>query len=260
MRKLAVVNQKGGAGKTTVSEHVGQAGVEAGLRVLLVDLDAQRSLSRSHLPGGGEGDGILTASMLFSAEPVAAQPAVLSEQLSIIPADKTLYRLASTVAGIEKRPAMHLSRLASKYDLCVIDTPGSIGFNPPMTVAALCAADAVVCPFNMGRYEAEALADLWEYLKAVKRPEYNPRLRLMGLLPSKIKSSSKKEMAALEALRKQFGNAMVPGMLADRSAVKQAVDRGQPVWRNTKGAGHLEAAREWRGVCNYILTNLGVTK
>jgi chromosome partitioning protein len=255
MRVLAVANQKGGVGKSTLTVHLAYAAIEAGLRVLLVDMDKQGSLSLSFASNGGEPG--LVASSLFSAEATDQAPESLGERLAIIRADDTLSLLNGGAADAEKRPARHLQRFADQFDLCLIDTPGAIGFNPPMTVAALCAADAVVCPFSVGLYESKGLADLWSYLKSIKGPNYNPRLRLMGLLPSKVNTKSSEERAALDELRAQFGSVILPGMLAERTAVKQSIMRRRPVWKNTKGAGHLAAAKEWRAVCNHILGNLG---
>lgn len=260
MRVLAVANQKGGVGKSTLTAHLAYAAIEAGLRVLLVDFDKQGSLSLSFPAAADAAPGLL-ASSLFSGEATDQAPEVLGERLAIIRADDTLAMLSGGVAGAEKRPAQNLRRFAGSYDLCLIDTPGAIGFNPPMTIGALVAADAVVCPFSVGLYEAKGLQDLWAYLKSIKTPAYNPRLRLMGLLPSKINTKSSEERKALEQLRAAFGPVILPGLLAERTAVKQSIMRRRPVWKNTKGAGHLAAANEWRTVCNHILGNLGgVTK
>lgn len=260
MRILAVANQKGGVGKSTLTVHLAYAAVEAGLRVLLVDFDKQGSLSLSFAPMEGAAPG-LQASALFEKEPSTVAPEVLSENLAIIRADDTLALLNGGVQGAEKRPGQNLARFAGQFDLCLIDTPGAIGFNPPMTVGALVAADAVVCPFSVGLYESKGLADLWGYLKSIKSAAYNPRLRLMGLLPSKVNTKSREERNALEEVRAQLGGLIMPLMLAERTAVKQAIMRRRPVWRNTKGAGHLAAAKEWRAVCEHILGDLGkVTK
>jgi chromosome partitioning protein len=256
MRVLAVANQKGGVGKSTLTVHLAHAAIEAGLRVLLVDLDRQGSLSLSFPGGEGEPPGML-ASELFSSEPPAASPQRVGDRLWVVRADDKLSLLHGGASGAERRPAAHLAKLGADYDLCLIDTPGAIGFNPPMTVAALVAADAVVCPFSVGLYESKGLADLWAYLKSVKTPAYNPRLRLLGLLPSKVNTKSREERAALSDLRDQFGAVILPGMLAERTAVKQSIMRRRPVWFHTKGAGHLAAAREWRAVCDHILGMLG---
>ena len=253
MKVLAVANQKGGVGKSTLTVHLAHAAAEKGLKVLLVDLDRQGSLSLSFPTTGATG---ILASSLFRSDQTNEQPEKLNEQLSIIRADDTLSLLNSGVADAEKRPAKTLKTFANEFDVCLIDTPGAIGFNPPMTVAALCAADAVVCPFSVGLYEAKGLADLWDYLKSIKGPKYNPRLRLMGLLPSKVNTKSKDERDALQGLRDKFGSVILSGMLAERASVKQSILKRKPVWKNTKGAGHLAAAKEWRQICDGILSNL----
>lgn len=259
MRTLAIANQKGGVGKSTLTVHLAYAAIEAGLRVLLVDLDKQGSLSLSFEAAPGAPDGLL-ASALFSADVAHGRPQDLGHGLAIIRADDTLALLNGAAPEVEKQPARNLARFAADYDLCLIDTPGAIGFNPPMTVAALIAADAVVCPFSVGLYESKGLADLWTYLKSIKTSAYNPRLRLIGLLPSKVNTKSREERDALDELRAELGAIILPGMLAERTAVKQSIMRRKPVWKHTKGAGHLAAAKEWRSVCNFILGDLGEVK
>lgn len=256
MRVLVVVNQKGGVGKTTLAVHLAYAAAEAGLRSLLVDLDKQGSLSVSFPPQPTE-VASLTASALFSDTPPTLAPAALPNGMAIIRADDTLALVQSNGKGAERRPAERLRDFAADYDLCIIDTPGLIGFNPPMTVAALLAADAVVCPFSVGLYEAKSLSELWDYLKAVKSQAYNPRLRLIGLLPSKVNTKSKHERQALEEIRAALRTAIMPNVLAERTVVKQSILSRRPVWKNTKGASHLSAAREWRDACDRILTELG---
>lgn len=259
MKILAVANQKGGVGKSTLTVHLCYAALEANLRVLLVDMDKQGSLSLTFPAPQGAAPG-LVSSMLFGSELGTLRPQVISDKLSIIRADgEVLGRLLGTGDGIEKRPARHLRSLAADYDLCLLDTPGSLGFNPPMTVGALVAADAVVCPFAVGLYEADALKELAGYIKTIKSGGYNPRLRLLGLLPSKVNTKSREEREALEGLRTQLGATILPFVLAERVAVKQATMRRRPVWLGTRGAGHLKAAQEWRAACNSILGNLGDT-
>jgi chromosome partitioning protein len=260
MRVLAVANQKGGVGKSTLTVHLAYAALEAGLRVLLVDMDKQGSLSLTFTAPQDAQPGLMT-SKLFDVSLAGGLPQAVTDKLSIIRADgEVLGRLLGVGDGIEKRPAAHLRSFARQFDLCLIDTPGSLGFNPPMTVGALVAADAVVCPFAVGLYEADALKELWGYLKTIKTAAFNPKLRLMGLLPSKVNTKSKEEREALADLRVQLGNVILPLVLAERVAVKQATMKRRPVWKSTRGAGHQKAAVEWREACNYILGNLGDIK
>lgn len=256
MKTIAVANQKGGVGKSTLAVHIAYAAEEAGKRVLLVDLDPQGSFSMS-FPASSEQPEASTASALF-ADGAQIVPEQLTERMAIIRSDKTLPMLSGVSRDGIKRPARYLRALAGSYDLCIIDCPGVLGFNPPMTIAALVAANAVICPFSLGLYEGKAIADLWEYLKGIKTNGFNPSLRLMGLLPSKVHTTSREEMQALDELRGQFGGMILPLMLGERASVKQAISKRKPVWRGVRGAGHAKAAQEWRATTEYMLKNLGV--
>lgn len=259
MKILAVVNQKGGVGKSTLCTHLAHAAVEAGKRVLLVDLDPQGNLGVA-FPATGAHEGEAHTSVALFAPDVELKPEILGPGLAIIRKDPALYNLAGTNKEGAKRPARNLQRLKQDYDLCIIDTPGMIGFNPPMTVAGLIAANAVVCPFQVGLFEAEPLANLWQYLRGIVTDGLNPRLKVLGLLPSKVNVKSSEELAALEDLRRQFKSHILPHTLGERAAVKQAIARRKPVWRGVRGAGHKSAAEEWKAATQHILSSLGVLK
>lgn len=256
MKTLAVANQKGGVGKSTLTVHLAYAAAEAGLRVLLVDMDKQGSLSLSFPALDGVVPG-LVASALFEDEPTDQLPEFIGEHVAIIRANDRLALLDGAGDDFIKRPARQLRRFAQDFDLCLIDTPGLIGMK---LYAALAAADAVICPVSVGLFEIAGLSELWQFIKAVKSKGYNPGLRLMGMIPSKVNTKSREERDGLAALRAQFGTAIMPVMLAERAAVKQAISRRRPVWVATRGAGHLVAAKEWKEACKSILVNLGSIK
>lgn len=258
MKTLAVANKKGGVAKSTTCGAIAYKARERGKRVLLVDMDGQGSLSLL-FPATGfhAGPEPTTASKLF-VEGAVIVPEQLSEGFAIVRADKALDQLAGINEEGFKRPRSNLRQLAAEYDVCLIDTPGVLGTNPPMTIAALVAAHAVVCPISVGLFEADSLGGLVEYIQWVRKSGKNPMLQMMGLLPSRINTRSKEEMSGLQAVREMFGAIVLPLMLGERASVKQATAKRKPVWRGVNGAGHKVAAKEWNEATDYILTKLGI--
>ena len=256
MKILAVANRKGGVAKSATCIGLAHAAIQKGLRVLLVDLDAQRNFSNSFLPTGAH-DGEASTSLMLFADGAHIVPEVLQPGVAIIRAVEELSQLVTPKDPQDlKRPARYLSQFKNDFDVCIIVTPGVLGVNPPMTISGLIAADVVVCPFTVGLFESDAVSDLWQYLGTVKR-KFNPKLRLMGLLPSKINTSSREERMALEAVREKHGKHILPLILGERSAVKQAIAARKPVWKGIRGAGHKVAAQEWLTATDYILNDLG---
>jgi chromosome partitioning protein len=257
---IAVVNQKGGAAKTTLATHITHAARRAGLSVLAVDLDKQASLSLGFVAADDATAGI-EASTLFAGElngDAAAER--IADDLAIVRADKlALAKRVRESRETTQRAARNIRQLAQGYDLCVIDTAGSLG-EDATTYAALMAADYVVCPFQVGLYELSALQDLWQHISGVRTSGINPRLKLLGLLPSRINTRSKEERGFLDVLRTKYRDAIMPHVLTERAAVKQASARRLPVWQGNRGDGHKKAGEEWLAACNAILAGVGVVK
>lgn len=252
MKIFSVANRKGGAAKTTTCVNLAHAAIERGLRVLLVDLDPQRNFSNS-FPATSDEEAS-TALQLF-ADGVTITPEVITPTLSILRGVEELSMLGAATEASLKRFATNLRALAKGFDLTIIDTPGVLGMAPPMTISGLAAADAVLCPVAVGKFEAEAIRDLWRYVHMVKA-KHNPRLNLLGLLPSRINTRSGDEMEALDQLRTDLGKFVLPLMLSENAAVKKSIAQLKPVWRGIRGTGHKNAANEWREATTHLLNVL----
>lgn len=255
MSILAVANQKS-VGKTTIAFHLTHCAADRDLSVLLVSLDAQGSMELVFPKAEGT-ENHMVATELFGEDAPNTPLEYLTEKVAYIRADRRMFDLDTAGEEHIKRFQKNLRKVAAQFDVCIIDTPGRICM--PLT-ASLAAADVVLCPTSLGLFELDALAELWKFVQAVKKKGYNPQLRLMGILPSKINTKSADEKNGLEELRKTFGQAVMPMQLSENAAVKKSTMRLRPVWQNTKGAGHLKAANEWKSVCEAILMNMGVSK
>jgi len=251
---MATVNQKGGQSKTVTTYHVGEAARVEKKRLLLVDDDKQGSLSLLHPRVAGAAPGLLSKHLYETELPSNLQPEVLDDTTAIIRADG---EWDGATPENRKNFADNLRKLVEVhgYELVLIDTPGALN---ERVAAALIAATVVICPVSVGLLEMAGLAKLWGYINAIKTKGLNTKLRVMGMLPSKVNPKSPEEAEGLDFLRNQYGNAILPHVLYERASVKQSIARRKPVWIGTKGAGHLTAAREWKVACNFILKNLGV--
>lgn len=252
---IATLNQKGGAAKTTLSGHLIHAANRANKRALAVDLDKQASFSLAIEPADGAVRGT-HASELFES-PTEVVPEFVNEKLSIIRADKAdLARSVHSDMKSTAAAAKLIRAAAQDFDVTIIDTAGSLGEDATI-YAAMMAADFVVCPFQVGLSEMAALQDLWGHIESVRR-KINPRLKVLGLLPCRINTRSSEEGEFLKMLQISYGKMILPYVLAERAAVKQAVARRVPVWQGTKGDGHRKAGQEWLVACNGILSAAGV--
>lgn len=253
MKILAIANQKGGVGKSTLTVHLAYAALEAGLRVLLVDMDKQGSLSLSFAAANDAQAGLL-ASRLFDETLPDSEPEEINDKLSIIRADRGLLAIDKAENQVIRRPGQALRSMAANYDLCLIDTPPLLGVR---LMSGMAAADFVVTPVSVGLYELAGVADLMQTIHVVRTQGFNPRLKHVGILPMKTNPRSIEEREGLAKLREKYGTAILPEELPERAPVRKAVALRRPVWTSTRGAGHLKAAHEWRAACHSILGRLG---
>jgi chromosome partitioning protein len=227
MRRIALVNLKGGAGKTSTATALAVGLARRGKRVLLVDTDASGNASWTVLGGQGA-DGPTLASVLTrhaSAED-AIRPTP-TKGLDLLPADADLGGVNVALAqelGRDTRLRSALSTLDGRYDFLVLDTGPSLS---TVLVNALVAVEEVVVPLDAGVYAVLGLVELERVLAEV-REAYNPGLRLAGLVLTKTQRSNVARDVEKE-LRDRFGPLVFAATIPLSAKVEESCSRGLTV-------------------------------
>lgn len=174
---IAIVNQKGGTGKTTTTVNLGKAITQMSKKVLLIDLDPQGSLS--YYLGANSNVWSIADVIL---EDISFHNALIQrEGLYIIPADVTLADLELSLVNYQGREHIvrrMIEQNAQDYDFVLLDCSPSLSI---LTVNALVAAHSVIVPLQMEVLSMHGLELMLETIEQVKKT-VNPNLEIMGIL------------------------------------------------------------------------------
>ncbi len=237
-RILAVANQKGGVGKTTTSVNLAAALVQAGRKVLLVDLDPQGNATM----GSGIDKRTLARTVYHALLGIGdiAHLRVRSESggYDLVPANRELAGAEVELVELphrESRLRAALTTLAPQYDYILIDCPPSLSL---LTINGLVAAQAVLIPMQCEYYALEGLSDLVGTIKRV-RAHLNPGLEIAGLLRTMYDPRNTLSQQVSEQLVAHFGAKVFRTLVPRNVRLAEAPSYGTPavVWdRGAKGA------------------------
>lgn len=241
---IAIVNQKGGVGKTTAALHLALYAAET-LRVLVVDMDRQANTTWFFL-GDEAPTGFVSSQLFTEAGGNGAEPLKITDKLSIIPADRGgLLGIGDEVSPF---PRKHLAAI-SGFDLIVIDTPPAQG---GAQSSALAAASCYLTPIGLDKQSEEGLKGLLLDIRRI-RSRFNPRLAHIGILANRFNTRSVQQRKRFESLLADYGERVLPVALAERAAVSTTYEQRIPVWQGARSGGQWTAGREMRAVCKTIL-------
>ncbi|OGA20486.1 MAG: chromosome partitioning protein [Betaproteobacteria bacterium RIFCSPLOWO2_02_FULL_67_19] len=237
-RILAVANQKGGVGKTTTSVNLAAALVQAGRKVLLVDLDPQGNATM----GSGIDKRTLARTVYHALLGIGdiAHLRVRSESggYDLVPANRELAGAEVELVELphrESRLRAALTTLAPQYDYILIDCPPSLSL---LTINGLVAAQAVLIPMQCEYYALEGLSDLVGTIKRV-RAHLNPELEIAGLLRTMYDPRNTLSQQVSEQLVAHFGAKVFRTLVPRNVRLAEAPSYGAPavIWdRGAKGA------------------------
>ena len=231
MRTIAVVNQKGGCGKTTVSINLASALAEAGQRVLLVDMDSQSHCAVGlAVPEEQIEQSIYDVLISRSRnEPIKLTEILwqISDRLELAPASIDLSAFEQQMVGISERECClkeALDDIKDNYDYTIIDCPPAVGL---LTFNALRAANEVIVPVETGYFALHGLSKQLETLSILSRrcsQQVNVRV-----LASMYDIRTKMAREILADLRSRFGDKMLNTIVSFNTKIKEASSFGQPI-------------------------------
>ncbi len=206
---MAVVNQKGGTGKTTTCENLGIGLAMEGKKVLLVDTDPQASLTicLGH-PVPDQLSPTLSDMMgkILLEQPIAPGEGILHhpEGVDLMPANIELSGLEVSLVNAMSRETIlrqYLDTVKQNYDFILLDCMPSLGM---LTVNALAAADNVLIPVQAAYLPAKGLEQLLQTINKVRR-QINPKLKIEGILLTMVDSRTNYSKEISSLIRENYG-------------------------------------------------------
>ena len=233
---IAMVNQKGGVGKTTSAVNLTAALTLAGKRALLCDFDPQANAT--------SGLGVEKSQCAHSSYDVVINGVSLTDVIvhtqfgDLVPSSAALSGAGVELIGLPNRETQLKPALAcvqDEYDYILIDCPPSLEL---LTLNALCAADRILVPVQCEYYALEGLSDLMTTLRAVKR-SFNPSLDILGVLLTMFDGRTNFSMQVAEEVRRHFPGKVFASVIPRNVRLSEAPSHGLPIFaydRMSRGA------------------------
>ena len=245
-RIIAVVNQKGGVGKTTTAVNLTAALHELGLKILLCDFDPQANAT--------SGMGLDKRKIKHSVydaliNEVPVKDVIVSTKYGdVLPSSPDLAGAAVELIGVENRERkleQILHPLKETYDLIFIDCPPSLEM---LTLNGLCAADGILVPVQCEYYALEGLSDLMSTLRTVKR-RMNSRLEIFGVALTMFDGRTNFSTQVAQEVRRHFPGKVFSAVIPRNIRLAEAPSHGVPVTHYDK---HSRGAKAYKAMAEEI--------
>ena len=247
---IAVVNQKGGVGKTTTAVNLTAALTEAGKRVLLCDFDPQANAT--------SGMGLDKRKVHHSVYDVIINEVPVTDAIVSTEFGHVLPSAADLAgAGVELitmpdpnyRLKTALEQVRDQYDLILIDSPPSLEL---LTLNGLAAADGILVPVQCEYYALEGLSDLMSTLRMVKK-RINPKLEIFGVALTMFDGRTNFSTQVAQEVRRHFPGKVFGSVIPRNVRLAEAPSHGLPVTIYDK---HSRGAHAYKDMASEIIKKL----
>ena len=242
---VAIVNQKGGVGKTTSCVNLAAALKAAGQRILLCDFDPQANATSGMGVDKTVSNGIYDV-LINSVETEKA--IVRTSYGDVLPSSKALAGASVEMIDLPERQfrlRMALEQVRDNYDYVFIDCPPSLEL---LTLNALCAADSLLVPLQGEYYALEGLSDLMNTVRLVRR-SLNPKLEIAGVLLTMFDGRTNLAIQVAQEVKRFFPGKVYATVIPRNVRLSEAPSHGKPITsydRSCRGAeAYVQLAQEF---------------
>lgn len=246
-KTIAILNQKGGVGKTTTTINLAAALAKTGKSVLVIDLDPQANATSGLAVDKNTLGNSIYETIISGVDPADVIIDTKVDNLRLLPATTALAAAEQELVSVLSREGVLKQSLGSlSYDVILIDCPPSLGL---LSINALVAADKVLIPVQSEFYALEGLGLLMQTIQRVQAG-LNPSLALLGVVMTMVDSRNALSGQVIEEIKKHFGDYVFQTFIPRNVRLAEAPSFGKTVFEHDKWS---KGARAYKALAKEVM-------